>query len=602
MAQGLRPSQYITTFGPGALVETPAGPHILMGTSEVLQRIHSIPIEMEHLAIRDIRLQRGLLDGDRIFKIPDSQNWTRFTYPTRKFPHWNLCVQHQEFNVIHRRMDGCPECRNEANRRESQKNKYAIRFLIACSNGHLDDVNWNYLIHSRRGEQAQTRCPGNHFHWLGSGSSLSAIRIRCAVCHAEKPLGEIYSSRLPCRGNRPEVPNAPFESDCQAEAIVVQRGSFQLRLPEVITSLTIPPLVTAIHRVLQRDDIQVLVSHLKALNQFNEEAFRRLIRVNVDSRKLTSQIEGELNQTQWSEISEALTAIERASVKKSRSEYLKQEHESLIDVIDTGFPPYPHDNDRRPGEPISFQVEATQIRKDVRGPNGQLIFRVMPIERLRVVIVQVGHRRVEYTGPNSVLSRSRGAHPSNPDEFWVPGVEQFGEGIYIDLNPEVTGQSNWYPQGPAAQKWDQAVPSATGPNELVTWNALSVWWHSFSHRLINAMSLHSGYSSTSIRERIYMTTTDNGELRGGVLLYTTQPGGDGTLGGLTSLVPDFEHILELALNGVDRCSNDPLCEHAEIDMVSKLGAACYSCEMVSETSCEHYNGYLHRGLLLENRP
>jgi hypothetical protein len=529
MAQGLRPSQYITTFGPGALVETPAGPHILMGTAEVLQRIHSAPIDMELLAIRDIRLQRGLLDGDRIFKVPDSQSWERFTYPTRKFPHWNLCVQHQEFNVIHRASDGCPECRNETNRRESQKNKYAIRFLIACSNGHLDDVNWNYLIHNRRGEQQAGRCAGTHFHWLGSGSSLSAIRIRCAICSAEKPLGEIYSSRLPCRGNRPEIRNAPFEP-CDAEAIVVQRGSFQLRLPEVITSLTIPPLVSAIHRILQRDDIQVLVSHLKALDQFNETPFRRLIRVNVEQRKLTSQIEAELNQTEWEDISSALIAIERASVKKSRAEYLRQEHESLIDVVETGFPPYPHDSERRQGEPISFQVEATQIRKNVRGPNGHLVFRVMPIERLRVVIVQIGHRRVEYTGPESYLSRSRGAHPSNPDEFWVPGVEQFGEGIYIDLNPQIPGQSNWYPQGPEAQKWDQTIPSATGPNELVTWNALSVWWHSVSHRLINAMSLHSGYSSTAIRERIYLTTTETGELRGGVLLYTTQPGGDGTMG------------------------------------------------------------------------
>jgi hypothetical protein len=601
MAQGLRPSQYITTFGPGALVETPQGPHILLGTSDVLQRIHSIPIDMEHLAIRDIRLQRGLLDGDRIFKIPDNQNWDRFFYPARKFPNWNLCVQHQNFNVIHRGQEGCPECKNETNRRESRKNKYAIRFMIACPNGHLDDVNWSFLIHSRRGERQEIRCASTHFHWLGSGSSLASIKIRCPACSAEKELGEIYSSRLPCRGRRPEARGADLES-CDGEAIVVQRGSFSLRLPEVITSLTIPPLVTPIHRVLQRDDIQQLVNDLKELDKFTEPDFRRLIKVRVEKKKLTAQIETQLEQTPWLEIAEALAAIDRSATKKSRAEYLRQEQESLIDVVDTGFPPYPHDSDRRPGEPISFQVEATQIRREVRGPEKKLVFRVMPIERLRVVIVQVGHRRVEYTGPRSVLTRSRGTHPQNPDEYWVPGVEQFGEGVYVDLNPHIEGQSNWYPQGEEARRWDETTPAATGPNELVTWNALSVWWHSFSHRLINAMSLHSGYSSTAIRERVYLTTTDTGEMRGGVLLYTTQPGGDGTMGGLTSLVSDFEHILELALDGVDRCSNDPLCENAEIDPVSKLGAACYSCEMVSETSCEHYNGYLHRGLLLENRP
>lgn len=601
MAQGLRPSQFITTFGPGALVETPQGPHILMSIDEVLNRVHAASLDMEQLAIRDTRLQRGLLEGDRIFKIPDSQFSERFSYPVRKFPHWNLCVKHSAFNVIHRARDGCPECRSDANRADSRRAKYAIRFLIACPNGHLDDVNWDFLIHSRPG-QPVSACSSSHYLWVGAGSSLAAIHIRCPVCNIERPLGEIYSSRLPCGGNRPENANSGFERDCQAQAIVVQRGSFQLRLPQTITSLTIPPLVSALHRIIERENIQIVVHHLRATNELTEDRFRLLINADVGRRKLSPQIATELAQTPWNTIHEAIEAIDQASIPRSRSEYLAQEHGSLMDVVDTGFPPYPADNDRRPGEPVSFQVEAADIRRNVRGPSGNFVYRVMPIERLRVVIVQEGFKRVEYVGPNSHLTRTRGTHPTNPDEFWVPGVEQFGEGIYLDLNPTERGQSNWYPGGAAARAWDEAIPENSGQNDLVSWNALSVWWHSFSHRLINALALHSGYSSSSIRERIYLSTTEQGDRRGGILLYTTQPGGDGTMGGLTSLVPDFEHILELAFNNVDRCSNDPLCEHAEIDQVSKLGAACYSCEMVSETSCEHFNGNLHRGLLLGNLP
>jgi hypothetical protein len=229
-------------------------------------------------------------------------------------------------------------------------------------------------------------------------------------------------------------------------------------------------------------------------------------------------------------------------------------------------------------------------------------FRIMPIERLRVIIVQVGYRRVEYVGPDSSLSSTRGKHPLNSEQFWVPGVEQFGEGVFIDLNPDYRNQASWYPQGKSAVEWDERIQPVTNPYDLITWNALSVWWHSFSHRLINAMSLHSGYSSSAIRERIYLSQDESGAPRGGVLLYTTQPGGDGTMGGLTSLVPQFDDIFKLALASVDRCSNDPLCEHAEIDTVSKLGAACYSCQMVSETSCEHFNGYLNRRILMENLP
>jgi len=145
MSQGLRPSQYITTFGPGALIETPSGPHILCGTEDVLHRIHEQGIRMEELSIRDMRLQAGLLSGDRIFKLPDGQTWERFYYPTKRFPTWNLCVQHADANVIHRSSDGCPRCAVGSKREESKKNKYTIRFLVACPKGHLDDVNWHYL-------------------------------------------------------------------------------------------------------------------------------------------------------------------------------------------------------------------------------------------------------------------------------------------------------------------------------------------------------------------------------------------------------------------------------------------------------------------------
>lgn len=604
MSQEIRPSQYITTFGPGALVETPDGPHILCGTTDVLKRIQSKTIQMDELSIRDIRLQRGLLAGDKIFKLPDNQNWPSFTHPARKFPRWNLCVQHKP-NVIHSSEDGCPQCTGSS-REKSKQSKHAIRFLTACPSGHLDDVNWRYLIHSSndpKNPTPPTKCSANYFLWTGAGASLSAITIHCPLCHAVKALGEIYSSRLPCRGNRPENIGSDFERcETNDQAIVVQRGSFQLRLPEVVTSLTIPPLVSTIHRILQREDIQTAISAAKIFG-LTEDTFKKVLDAWVLEKKIPKEVHEALQKYVWKDILQAIEALESVSAPKSRLEYLKQEHTALTGVIDSGgFPPYPTESERRPGEPVSFQVESSSIRTDVVSPNSGMKFRVMPIERLRVVIVQVGYRRVEYVGPDSKLSPSRGSHPSNPDQFWIPGVEQFGEGLFIDLNPHFKNQSNWYPQGASAIEWDKNIIHKVSEGDLLQWNALSVWWHSLSHRLINALSLHSGYSSTAIRERIYLSQTTSGESRGGILLYTTQPGGDGTMGGLTSMATQFEHILQMALASIDRCSNDPLCEHAALDEVSKLGAACYSCEMVSETSCEHYNGYLNRRLLLDNRP
>jgi len=605
MSLEIRPSQFITTYGPGAIIETPFGPHVLCSTKDALNWISFSGIHMSDLAIRDIRLQLGLLKGQRIFKIPDVQNkiWKGFNYPTRKFPTWNLCVKH---HIVHKAIEGCPECKT-SEKNESKSNKYAIRFLRACPAGHMDDVDWTWQVHQRKfGQTGGQPCKGGYFHWSGAASSLNSIKIICGVknCGASATLGDIYSSETKCWGRRPENLKDIENASCDKKMRVFQRGSFGLRLPELVTSLTIPPLVSEVHKSLQREDVLDFVKTLKSLDSFTEEKFWKILNEKIIDKRIPEFVQEQLKRTSWAEIEQSIEQIEKSAEPTSLSEYLCQEHKALIEVIETGFPPYPHDNERRPGEPISFQVEATAIRPDVKSPLKKFIFRIMPLDRLRVVLVQVGFYRVEYKGKDSQPSSNSGILDTNPQEKWLPGVEQYGEGIYIDLNPNIMGQKNWYPSGTSATIWDKTITSTPNTNDLVLWNALSVWWHTFSHRLINAMAIHSGYNSSSIRERLYLTKTSEGDLRGGILLYTTQPGGDGTLGGLTSLVPEFENILSLALDNIDRCSNDPLCEHAEIDKVSKLGAACYSCEMVSETSCEHFNGYLHRGLLLDevNRP
>jgi hypothetical protein len=120
---------------------------------------------------------------------------------------------------------------------------------------------------------------------------------------------------------------------------------------------------------------------------------------------------------------------------------------------------------------------------------------------------------------------------------------------------------------------------------------------------MTALAIDSGYSSAAVRERVFININrETGEAGGGVLLYTTQPGGDGTLGGMVALVPMFERVLAGALRYLDSCSNDPLCGEEQFGVGRYNGAACYKCALVSETSCEHRNIHLDRNLLLENLP
>ena len=67
-----------------------------------------------------------------------------------------------------------------------------------------------------------------------------------------------------------------------------------------------------------------------------------------------------------------------------------------------------------------------------------------------------------------------------------------------------------------------------------------MWWHGFSHQIIEALSIDSGYSSATVRERVLVDVDSN---RGGVLLHAVQLGGDGTLGDLMALATKFRRVL-----------------------------------------------------------
>ena len=57
--------------------------------------------------------------------------------------------------------------------------------------------------------------------------------------------------------------------------------------------------------------------------------------------------------------------------------------------------------------------------------------------------------------------------------------------------------------------------------------------HTFSHVLIRQLSIQSGYSSASLRERLYIGSSPYES--NGVLIFTSSPDSDGTLGGLQRL-------------------------------------------------------------------
>lgn len=124
--------------------------------------------------------------------------------------------------------------------------------------------------------------------------------------------------------------------------------------------------------------------------------------------------------------------------------------------------------------------------------------------------------------------------------------------------------------------------------------------HTFSHLLLRQVALECGYSSASIRERLYVGTPDRPTA--GVLLSTAASDSKGTLGGLVALgeARFLGWLLDRALEDAQTGSSDPLCAGRVPEALSDqlYAAACHACLFAAETSCEAGNRWLHRGVLV----
>ena len=120
--------------------------------------------------------------------------------------------------------------------------------------------------------------------------------------------------------------------------------------------------------------------------------------------------------------------------------------------------------------------------------------------------------------------------------------------------------------------------------------------HTFAHVLMRQLVFESGYSSSALRERIYVAPD-----AAGVLIYTADSDSEGSLGGLVRQGrPDrLTDLILLALDQAVWCSADPVCSEAAGQGLGGFNrAACHACCLVPETSCVLANTLLDRGLLL----
>lgn len=589
--QNLGKSQFILTFGPGSIIESVNGPRLIPSLENGFRKTWAITgNEVEN--IRMVGAVRGISNNQnaiKFFRLPDSG--TGFDYDTYIFPTWKICYESNKHKsegyldkpILYQSSDNqktCPICGNSKTS--------TVRFICACPKGHMDEVDWHWAVHK------SYDCQPKFYYWDSRSSSLADIVISCPDCSIRTNMEKIYKFKQKCKSRFPEdEPIFRYEKgkhvhyskrnwgDKCGRMSVIQRQSTSLRIPRNITLLEMENEMDNIRRIIVEHSLDDSLKELFAID--NPEMAIKLIYPFIHDSNDKKTMENFIQ-------SEGIDGLRRyvntdADTANFKLMDLYLEEFAILQKEDY----ISNDN----------LIKSSPVNKLITLNNIEFNFSVTKVNQLRTVTAQIGYYRLlSLNKEEEDIFRNKNykdiGYKNREDRSrWYPVVESDGEGIFITSDDDPFEK---FDLDDVSKKWIEHPPSekSTLFGDVVN-NTRYVWWHSFSHALIRALSYKSGYNSASIRERVYF---DESTGKGGVLLYTSNVGGDGSLGGLIGLVDYFDEILSETFESVKSCSYDPLCFESEIseDMVN--GAACLYCLLLPETSCEHNNKWLDRHLLL----
>lgn len=586
----------VLDYGPGAIIDFRAGVNgggsvsVVATGLEHWDQCAKPPFPGNYQVISEPRLERQL--GVSGFRLPPVDNRDRQNDPIKsyligaRFPNWLQCPSCNELQTANRwdKEPGdpsrwCPKCSIQGRR----VHVIPVRFVTACKNGHLDEFPWDWWLSNRAIHKLT--CESNKPMKLENRGSigLSGLFLICGSCNSSTPMSGIFGentlTHLNCKGRRPWLGN--HNEDCDATPRVLQRRASNLYFPVIVSALSIPPWSDKLQQLIgirwseiknaTRDDRKVLL-------RVFESQFKTVLNMSLD--KVLDEIDKRVHD------------IEKPQYEDLKLDEYKNLTESAIGVTNVNY------NDE-------FEVRQQHVPCQLKPYIDQLA----KVVRLREVRALKSFTRIYE--PESAFSSGKAklCELSNTTLPWLPAVEVRGEGVFISLN--IDSLRVWEKMSKVVeranlinQQYQQSLKKSDSSDDtsefVITARHLLV--HSLAHVLLRHVSLECGYETASIRERLYVENEPDDVA--GLLIYTSSSDSEGTLGGLARQAePElFEEIIRGALDSIGWCSSDPLCIKG-ITSVSETfnWAACHSCILVPETSCEHFNRFLDRTMLIGNR-
>lgn len=594
----LRQSQLVTTFGPGAMVD-------LVDRSVVIGGLEHWSFGKEgFVSLDDARLRRALvprlksldaeldLAKEGYFRKPPEGN-TREPSPrvgiqALEFPRWFVC---QRCRRLARVSEGF-ENKGGRYRHECSRNVWGgavpVRFVGACRRGHLCDFPWKSFVHKEARESACNRA--ELYLYEGATGDFGKIYVECKTCEARQSMNKAEFLNFPCSGERPWLGGRDVEESCQERLRLLVRTASHAYFAQVVSALRLPePDPDPVVLRLRQKDVWKAVQNIKSVEH---------LKLLVELQELVA---GALGAFPAEQVVKAIERERSAGGVVVERPLRSVEHERL-----TSAP------EERPGMIPGPGVEFAAYRvpsSRVDLPEGVKGLVVVP--EMREVRVQVSFSRFDSLSANLQGEydfedyRVKPATLTNAEgnEKWLPAAEVRGEGIFIELD-EAALQA--WESRPAVQERAACLLRAfeAGEKKGLGFPGLRFYLlHSLSHLLLTAISLECGYSASAIRERIYCGQAEpQGANMAAILLSTGTTGSEGTLGGLVEEGRRLRYHLREAWELGRLCSNDPVCAShdpsAESSDRPTEGAACHGCLYIAESSCERFNVFLDRALVV----
>ncbi|MBY8317178.1 DUF1998 domain-containing protein [Vibrio fluvialis] len=593
-----RKGQLIHTFGPGAMQINKDGISMITCGLDHWFECDESTEPLDRNTIRkfernDERLKNKLdVKSFRIppdFKVVEDGTIKNIPIPAKRFPLWHICSNTKcqlllkganEANDEKEKV--CPKCGAPA---------YQSRFISMCEDGHIDDFPWFDWLNHYTGKNCSEETCQLRLEGTGS-SSVSNIRVKCISCNTKsislkgifqsettaegKLVSTLSKAGITCSGNAPWVNK---KCECGNSPVAALRQATNVYFSKTDSSIHIPSGTSSIHEKIA-------------------EAFEDL----TDQQKSVVNGSGDIDmQCQLLDMafsgSFSSSAIKSYLIEKNKGDSLVYENEEQYRYQERSF----FIKDVRE-DTLSVK---SQSLSDYQSWLQDYFSNISLINKLTVTQAFYGFDRFMPRTKKTIQDYKTALWASGDSlDSWLPAVQNYGEGIYIEFDSEkITEWAHKYSKLKSFQGLIQKKESLSYLDRFESITPEFFLIHSFSHLLINKLVYECGYSSASLRERLYVSSNGDTNMYG-VLIYTASGDSEGSLGGLVRMGQPgkLEVIIKKAINDAQWCSLDPICYesgHSGGQGPNGLNlAACHNCLLLPETSCEAFNSFLDRTAII----